>query len=180
MDFSFALCLAETTLALIHCFCVCIVCCTTSGLAVCSSELNQQEHCQLRWRVVYTPIPLFLKVLTAPFHRVQSCISPHTKYILLYSSAACLHLTGSYFLLTWGETLPLKSAFLWWLHLKSHPAPSCPRFLFFFFSCPLLSLSLFHFFSLSPPSFSKSLGSLWCHSMRHYSSGAILYCCIVL
>lgn len=53
----------------------------------------------------------------------------------------------------------------------------------FFFLSLLLSLSFF-FLPLvllhPPPSFFKSLGSLWCHSMRHYSSGAILYNYIVV
>lgn len=52
-------------------------------------------------------------------------------------------------------------------------------FLLFVVLVRLLTLYLFH---VVPPSqsFFKSLGSLWCHSMRHHSSGAILYPCTVV
>lgn len=107
--------------------------------------------------------------------------SPHTKYIALHSSVACQQLTGSNFLLTWGVNLAHtaeKSAFLWWLDLKSHPSPSCPHFLsLFLFSVPVLSLSFAIFFLFQPPSFFKSLGSTVCIIIP---LGATLYCCIVV
>lgn len=73
-----------------------------------------------------------------------------------------------------------KSAFLWWLHLKSHPAPSCPHFIFFYLSSCSVSLyfTAFSFFLSHPDHL--SFGPLWCHGMRHHSSGATLCCCIVV
>lgn len=111
--------------------------------------------------------------------------SPHTKYIPHHSSAICLHFTGSYFLLTCGQTLSLmgESTFLLWLNFKSNTTTSCPHFFSFFTVVFLLSLSLFilpfFFFAPSPSSF-KSLGSLWYHSMRQQSFGDILSCCMAV
>lgn len=110
--------------------------------------------------------------------------SLHTKYIspLLQS---CLHLTGSYFLLTWGWILPVMAEAVCISSGSSLKATQLLHalifffysFFFFFFLVLLLRLHLFPFFIFSvfrsqlSPFLSKSLGSLWWHSMHHHSSG---------
>lgn len=57
----------------------------------------------------------------------------------------------------------------------SSSCSACP-----FSPSPFLSLFLFFSPFTSPLSFFKSLGSLWCHSMRQQSFGAVLYRCTVV
>lgn len=125
----------------------------------------------------YAPYPLlFLKIFSYVLQqgsllhfRLMQNTSPSTLLLALNQTIFCADMGVN--LSYNGEKVHLSSVFI----LRATQPLHALIFSLFFFA--ILSLSLIFFFlSLAPPSFFKSLGSSWCHSMRHCSSGAILYC----
>lgn len=162
--------------------------CDTCSL-LCHLKSWSQTHSEwyhLKWKTVRTSIPLCCSNSFSCTSQ-QGSLLHFTSYkihpLLLFFRMSALNRKLLYAdteinLARNGEKVHFSSGYIFRVTQLFHAL----IFLLFFLVL-LLSLSLFLSFFLflpHPPSFFKSLGSLWCHSMRHHSSGATLYCCIVV
>lgn len=150
---------------------VCVACCTIQNGASFyfnTSNPSVLQHVELHLSTRFTPAFPFVQNTLPPF-------------------LFCLHLTGSHFLLTVGCIVPAMGSWRGECFSGSSSLRATQllhALIFLNFPSSICSVSAHFFFSFSLesppiPSFLKSPGSSWCHSMHHHFSGAILYCCTV-